>query len=74
VRCVGRFLGRPLDGVPTELVDYLAEQLGIEDPSCVKSGRIVSPRQRYVGAYTASVQIPPAGTLILRVCKANDRF
>ena len=35
VRNVGMFLTDPLD-VPSELVEYLAEQLGIEDPSCVK--------------------------------------
>jgi hypothetical protein len=36
VRNVGAFLDDPLD-VPVELVDYLAEQLGIADASCVKS-------------------------------------
>jgi uncharacterized protein DUF4158 len=35
VRHLGMFLADPLE-VPAELVDYLAEQLGIEDPSCVK--------------------------------------
>lgn len=35
VRYVGRFLDDPLQ-VPVELVEYLAEQLGIADPSCVK--------------------------------------
>ena len=35
-RYLGRFLHDPLEGVPTEVVDYLAEQLGIADPSCVK--------------------------------------
>jgi hypothetical protein len=35
VRHLGMFLPDPLD-VPPELVDYLAEQLDIEDPSCVK--------------------------------------
>ncbi|WP_236567547.1 DUF4158 domain-containing protein [Nocardia sp. CY41] len=35
VRQLGMFLADPLD-VPPELVDYLAEQLGIEDSSCVK--------------------------------------
>ncbi|MBA8930905.1 hypothetical protein BC739_009069 [Kutzneria viridogrisea] len=30
-------LDDPLDGVPAELVAYLAEQLDIADPSCVKS-------------------------------------
>ncbi|MGH3899773.1 MAG: DUF4158 domain-containing protein [Pseudonocardiaceae bacterium] len=34
---VGRFLDDPLDGVPVELVAYLAEQLDIADPLCVKS-------------------------------------
>lgn len=36
VRYVGRFLDDPLEA-PTKLVDYLAEQLAIDDPSCVKS-------------------------------------
>jgi TnpA family transposase len=36
VRHLGMFLPGPLD-VPSELVGYLAEQLGIDDPSCVKS-------------------------------------
>lgn len=36
VRYLGMFLPDPLD-VPVELVDYLAEQLDIADPSCVKS-------------------------------------
>jgi hypothetical protein len=35
VRNLGMFLADPLD-VPVELVEYLAEQLGIDDPSCVK--------------------------------------
>jgi len=35
-RYIGRFLPDPLEGVPTEVIDYLAEQLGIADPSCVK--------------------------------------
>ncbi|MFF5211064.1 DUF4158 domain-containing protein [Streptosporangium sp. NPDC000396] len=36
VRYVGRFLTDPLDGVPTEVIDSLAEQLGIQDASCLK--------------------------------------
>ena len=36
VRHLGMFPPDPLD-VPLELVEYLAEQLGIDDPSCVKS-------------------------------------
>lgn len=39
VQYVGRFLDDPLNGVPVELVEYLAEQLGVADPSCVK-GRV----------------------------------
>lgn len=35
VRFLGTFLPDPL-GVPTEVIGYLAEQLGIADPSCVK--------------------------------------
>ncbi|MDQ2797461.1 MAG: DUF4158 domain-containing protein [Actinomycetota bacterium] len=35
VRQLGMFLADPLD-VPPELTDYLAEQLGIEDSSCVR--------------------------------------
>ena len=36
---IGRFLADPTD-VPTEVVDYLAEQLDIVDPSCVKDYRV----------------------------------
>ncbi len=36
VRYLGMFLPDPLN-VPANLVDYLAEQLGIDDPSCVKA-------------------------------------
>lgn len=35
-RYLGRFLPDPLDGVPTEVIDFLAGQLGVVDPSCVK--------------------------------------
>ena len=35
VRYLGTLLSDPLD-VPTEVTDYRAAQLGIEDPSCVK--------------------------------------
>ncbi|MGH3755630.1 MAG: DUF4158 domain-containing protein [Pseudonocardiaceae bacterium] len=35
-RYLGRFLPDPLAGVPPEVIDYLAEQLGIDDPSCLK--------------------------------------
>src|SRR3954449_10174494 len=34
-RYIGSFLADPVD-VPSEVVDYVAEQLGIADPSCVK--------------------------------------
>ncbi|MDT8913481.1 Tn3 family transposase [Amycolatopsis sp. PS_44_ISF1] len=37
VRFTGRFFDDPLAGVPLELVEYLAEQLDIDDPSCVKA-------------------------------------
>jgi hypothetical protein len=36
---IGRFQADPTD-VPTEVVDYLAEQLDIADPSCVKDYRV----------------------------------
>ncbi|HUR06386.1 MAG TPA: DUF4158 domain-containing protein [Nonomuraea sp.] len=36
VRHLGRFLADPLDGMPTKVIDCLAEQLGIEDASCLK--------------------------------------
>ncbi len=36
VRLLGSFLADPLD-VPTEAVDFLAEQLGVADPSCLKA-------------------------------------
>ena len=35
-RYIGRFLADPLDGVPAEVIDFLAGQLQIADPSCVK--------------------------------------
>ncbi|GAA5771421.1 DUF4158 domain-containing protein [Streptosporangium roseum] len=35
-RYIGRFLTDPLEGVPTEVVDFLAGQIGVADPSCVK--------------------------------------
>jgi Domain of unknown function (DUF4158) len=35
-RYLGRFLADPLEGVPTKVLDFLAGQLGIADPSCVK--------------------------------------
>jgi uncharacterized protein DUF4158 len=35
-RYIGRFLADPLEGVPTEVLDFLAGQLRIADPSCVK--------------------------------------
>lgn len=37
VRYLGRFLADPLDGVPTEVLDCLAEQWGISDASRVKT-------------------------------------
>jgi uncharacterized protein DUF4158 len=36
VRDIGQFLGDDPPAVPWEVVEYLAGQLGIEDPSCVK--------------------------------------
>jgi len=36
---VGTFLADPTDA-PTEVLDYLAEQLDIADPSCVKAYRV----------------------------------
>jgi TnpA family transposase len=36
VRHLGRFLEDPLD-VPTVVVDYVASQVGVADPSCVKA-------------------------------------
>ncbi|HXA62096.1 MAG TPA: DUF4158 domain-containing protein, partial [Streptosporangiaceae bacterium] len=35
-RYVGRFLPDPLDGVPTAVIDFLAEQVGVADASCLK--------------------------------------
>ena len=35
VRILGRFLDEPT-AVPSVVVDYVAEQLGVDDPSCVK--------------------------------------
>ena len=36
VRYIGRFQADPLDGVPSEVIDFLAGQLQVADPSCVK--------------------------------------
>lgn len=36
VRLLGSFLADPLD-VPTEAVDFVAEQLRVADPSCLKA-------------------------------------
>ena len=36
VRYLGKFLADPLEEVPTKVLDFLAGQLGIADPSCVK--------------------------------------
>src|SRR6266568_9066362 len=36
VRYIGKFLADPLDGVPAEVIDFLAGQLQIADSSCVK--------------------------------------
>src|SRR6266849_4039964 len=36
VRYIGKFLADPLEGVPSEVIDFLAGQLQIADPSCVK--------------------------------------
>jgi hypothetical protein len=36
VRYIGKFLTDPLEGVPSEVIDFLADQLQIADPSCVK--------------------------------------
>ena len=46
---IGRFLADPTD-VPTEVVDYLAEQLDIADPSCLKDYRVREiPRLEHAG-------------------------
>src|SRR5260370_41916626 len=46
MRYVGRFLPDPLDGVPAEVIDYLAGQLGIADPSCLKRYSVREPTHR----------------------------
>jgi TnpA family transposase len=45
-RSVGRFLADPLEGVPTEVINYLAGQLLIADPSCVKKYAQREPTHR----------------------------
>ena len=45
---IGGFLADPTD-VPTEVVDYLAEQLDIADPSFVKDLGAVPRRQVIAG-------------------------
>jgi hypothetical protein len=46
MRYVGRFLADPLEGVPTEVIDFLAGQLGIADASCVKKYAQREPTHR----------------------------
>lgn len=52
VRYLGTFLADPLD-VPTVVVDFLAEQLEIADPSCVKS---YAERQATQWEHTAEIR------------------
>jgi hypothetical protein len=49
VRYIGVFLADPLD-VPWPVVEYLAEQLGIPDPSCVKR-YVERPKKAYEHAW-----------------------
>jgi Domain of unknown function (DUF4158) len=46
VRYIGRFLADPLDGVPAEVIDFLAGQLQIADPSCLKRYSVRDPTHR----------------------------
>ncbi|MDQ2815927.1 MAG: DUF4158 domain-containing protein, partial [Actinomycetota bacterium] len=46
VRYIGRFLADPLEGVPAEVIDYLAGQLGVTDPSCAKKYALREPTHR----------------------------
>jgi Domain of unknown function (DUF4158) len=46
VRYIGRFLADPLDGVPAEVIDFLAGQLQIDDPSCLKRYSVRDPTHR----------------------------
>ncbi len=46
VRYIGRFLADPLDGVPAEAIDFLAGQLQIADPSCLKRYSVRDPTHR----------------------------
>jgi hypothetical protein len=43
---IGRFLADLLEGVPTEVIDFLAGQLGIADPSCVQKYAQREPTHR----------------------------
>jgi TnpA family transposase len=46
VRYIGKFLADPLDGVPAEVIDFLAGQLQIADPSCLKRYSVREPTHR----------------------------
>src|SRR5271157_1363144 len=53
VRYIGRFLADPLEGVPAEVIDFLAGQLQIADPSCAKR---YAQRQQTHREHAAKIQ------------------
>jgi hypothetical protein len=73
VRHLGMFLVDPMD-VPAEVVEYVAEQLGIADPVCVKIYADRETLERLVGEgrkaadrrlwaqLTGRIQFPAAGS------------
>jgi hypothetical protein len=46
VRYIGKFLADPLDGVPAEVINFLAGQLQVADPSCLKRYSVREPTHR----------------------------
>jgi Domain of unknown function (DUF4158) len=51
VRYIGKFLADPLEGVPSEVIDFLAGQLQIADPSCVKRYAVRAQTHREHAGY-----------------------
>ncbi|MEV4244550.1 DUF4158 domain-containing protein [Streptosporangium canum] len=57
-RHLGRFPSDPLEGVPTEVIDFPAGQLGVAGPSCVKRYARCEPTHReHAGAIQEALRL-----------------